>query len=129
MDLLSNQYLQEQGHDDLIEAFFESFWETRLDAVRERVSGSLEDAGVHEIVETLKEVLRDDGFMPEVHVGEDRVVVEECNCPFAEIVETTDLPCASEACFYEALFDRVERTRHIPEGDAACAYELPVLPS
>ena len=122
-------YLQEQGHDDLIEAFFESFWETRLDTVRDRVSGSLEDAGVHEIVETLKQVLRDDGFMPEVHVGEERVVVEECNCPFAEIVETTDLPCASEACFYEALFDRVERTRHIPEGDTACAYELPVLSS
>jgi predicted ArsR family transcriptional regulator len=39
------------------------------------------------------------------------------------------LPCTSEACFYEALFDRVERTGHIPDGDAACVYELPVLKS
>jgi predicted ArsR family transcriptional regulator len=37
------------------------------------------------------------------------------------------LPCASEACFYDALFERVERTSHIPDGDTACAYELPVL--
>jgi len=120
-------YLQEQGHDDLIEAFFDSFWEARLDEVKRRLPGSLEEAAVQQIVATLKDVLRDDGFMPDVHVEEDCVIVEECNCPFAEIVDATDLPCASEACFYEALFGRVERTRHIPEGDAACAYELPVL--
>jgi predicted ArsR family transcriptional regulator len=122
-------HLQEQGHEDLIEDFFDSFWEARLDKVKQRLSEPLETAGVHQIVETLEEVLREDGFMPDVHVEDDRVVVEECNCPFARIVEATDLPCASETCFYEALFGRVERTRHIPSGDTACAYELPVLQS
>lgn len=124
-DFLS--YLQEQGHEQLIEDFFETFWETRLDEVKRRLAEPLETAGVHQIVEVLEEVLREEGFMPEVQVEEDRVVVEECNCPFAKIVDATDLPCVSEGCFYEALFDRVERTRHIPDGDTACAYELPVL--
>jgi len=124
-DFLS--FIQEQGHEPLIEEFFESFWEARLDEVKRRLSVSLEAAGVHQIVETLEEVLREEGFMPEVHVEAERVVVEECNCPFAEIVDATDLPCASETCFYETLFERVERTRHIPSGDTACAYELPVL--
>jgi len=124
-DFLS--YLQERGHEHLIEDFFESFWEARLDDVRERLSEPLETASVRQIVEVLEEVLRENGFMPDVHVGEDRVVVEECNCPFAKIVDATDLPCVSETCFYEALFERVERTRHIPSGDTACAYELPVL--
>ena len=124
-DFLS--YLQERGHEHLIEDFFESFWEARLDDVRERLSEPLETASVRQIVEVLEEVLRENGFMPDVHVEEDRVVVEECNCPFAKIVDATDLPCVSETCFYEALFERVERTRHIPSGDTACAYELPVL--
>lgn len=124
-DFLS--YLQEQGHEHLIEDFFESFWETRLDEVKRRLAEPLETAGVHQIVEILEEVLREEGFMPEVQVEDDRVVVEECNCPFAKIVDATDLPCVSEGCFYEALFDRVERTRHIPDGDTACAYELPVV--
>jgi predicted ArsR family transcriptional regulator len=124
-DFLS--YLQKQGHEDLIEDFFESFWEARLDEVKRRLAEPLETAGVRQIVETLEEILREDGFMPDVHVAEDRVVVEECNCPFAKIVDATDLPCVSEVCFYEALFERVERTRHIPSGDTACAYELPVL--
>lgn len=120
-------YLQEQGREQLIEEFFESFWDRRLEEVEDRLSTSLQAAGVPTIVEALEEVLREKGFMPEVHVGEDRVTIQECNCPFAEIVDATDLPCTSEACFYEKLFARVERTRHMPEGDATCAYELPVL--
>jgi len=122
-------YLQEESHEDLIEDFFESFWEARLDEVKQRLSESLETASIHQIVDALEEVLRENGFMPDVHVQQDRVVVEECNCPFAKIVESTDLPCASETCFYDALFEHVERTQHIPSGDTACAYELPVLQS
>lgn len=122
-------YLQEEGHADLIEAFFESFWDARREAVRRRLSEPLESADTRQIVEALEAVLREDGFMPRVHMQEESVVVEECNCPFAQIVDATDLPCKSEDCFYESLFDHVERTRHMPDGDTACAYELPVLQS
>ncbi|MFO8098486.1 MAG: transcriptional regulator [Salinibacter sp.] len=123
------EYLQEQGDDHLIEAFFQSFWDDRLSEVEHRLTEPLESAHLRQIVKALEEVLEERGFMPEVVVEEDRVTVEACNCPFTEVVGTTQLPCAAEACFYEALFDRVERTHHIPDGDTACAYELPVVES
>ncbi len=120
-------YLEEQGEEQLIEDFFDAFWDARLEEVERRLSSSLDTADTREIVDVLEEVLREKGFMPEVHVDDEQVTVEACNCPFAAIVNATDLPCSSEACFYERLFERVERTRHMPDGDTACAYELPVL--
>jgi len=120
-------YLQEEGQAPLIEEFFTAFWDKRLNEVKHRLDGVLAEADVQEVVEILEEVLREAGFMPEVRVEEEQITVTECNCPFAQIVDTTDLPCASEACFYDALFDSVERTEHIAEGDTSCVYELPVL--
>jgi predicted ArsR family transcriptional regulator len=122
-------YLKDRGDDALIESFFRSFWDDRLDEVERRLEEPLETAGTRQIVEVLEDVLKENDFMPEISEDEERVVVSACNCPFAEIVGTTKLPCESEACFYDVLFDRVERTRHIPDGDAACVYELPVLAS
>ena len=120
-------YLKDQGQTHLIEDFFESFWDRRLEEVERRLSTSLDAADLREIVGALEEVLREGGFMPEVHHEDDRVTIEECNCPFSAIVDATELPCASEACFYETLFEQVERRRYMPDGDEACAYELPVL--
>lgn len=120
-------YLEEQDRGQLIEDFFESFWDARLDEVERRLSASLEATDTRQIVEALEEVLREKGFMPEVRVDEEQITVEACNCPFAAVVDATELPCSSEACFYETLFERVERTQHMPDGDAACIYELPVL--
>lgn len=120
-------YLEEQGQDQLIEDFFESFWDARLDEVEQRLPTSLDPADVHQIVGALQEVLREKGFMPEVHVDDEQIAVEACNCPFAALVNATELPCSSEACFYETLFERVERTCHMPDGDTTCVYELPLL--
>ncbi len=117
-------YLEAQGKEALIGDFFDSFWEARREAVERRLSTSVEAASTHQIVDALEEVLQEGGFMPEVRVQNDRVTIQECNCPFAEVVEATDRPCASEGCFYEALFDQVERTGHMPEGDAACVYRV-----
>jgi predicted ArsR family transcriptional regulator len=120
-------YLEERGQGQLIEDFFESFWDARLDEVERRLSTSLDAADAHQIVGALEEVLREKGFMPEVDVADEQITVEACNCPFASLVNATELPCSSEACFYETLFERVERTCHMPDGDTACVYELPLL--
>ena len=122
-------YLQEQGHDHLIEAFFTAFWDAHLKEVKHRLDGSLEEADVRDVVGILEGVLQEGGFMPEVRVGEEQITVTECNCPFAQIIDTTDLPCASEACFYDALFERVERTGHMADGDTSCVYELSIVES
>ncbi|MFB6230646.1 MAG: helix-turn-helix transcriptional regulator [Salinibacter sp.] len=120
-------YLEEQGQEQLIEDFFDAFWDARLEEVERRLPSSLDTADVQQVVDVLEEVLREKGFMPEVQVDDEQITVEACNCPFAAIVNATEVPCSSEACFYERLFERVERTRHMPDGDTACTYELPVL--
>lgn len=120
-------YLRERGCDELIEDFFDSFWSARLREVEQRITGSLEAASPQRILDVLKSVLAENGFMPEIETEGDQVTIRECNCPFAEIVGASDVPCASEACFYETLFDHVERTAHIPDGNSACVYELRVL--
>ncbi len=122
-------YLKEEDQDDLIADFFASFWETRLEAVRERVDGPVEGADRQQVIDALKTVLRKEGFMPTVSQEEERITIRECNCPFSRIVETTEAPCSFEGCFYETLFGEAERTSHIAGGDDACAYELPVLDS
>lgn len=120
-------YLADEGRDALIEDFFDSFWDDRLDDVRERVDGPIEDADRRQVLDALEAVLREEGFMPEVRLEEEQVTIRECNCPFARILEATELPCSVEKCFYETLFGQAERTSHIAGGDDACAYELPVL--
>lgn len=120
-------YLEEQDQEQLIEDFFDAFWDARLEEVERRLPTSLETADTREIVGVLEDVLREKGFMPEVQVSDEQITVEACNCPFASVVNATELPCSSEACFYETLFERVERTRHMPDGDTACIYELPVV--
>lgn len=120
-------YLQEQGQEQLIEDFFDSYWETRLQKVLTKVDGPVEKADPRQVVDALESVLREEGFMPEIQIDEERVTVRECNCPFASIVDSTNLPCSFEECFYEELFEAAERTGHMPSGDEACAYELPVL--
>jgi predicted ArsR family transcriptional regulator len=118
------QYLDNHGETALIEGFFADFWEARRAAVEQRLPTSLEAADTRQVVDAVEGVLRDDGFMPQVQVEKDRTTIQECNCPFADIVEVTARPCASEGCFYESLFEEVERTQHMPDGDAACAYTI-----
>lgn len=118
------QYLDDHGETELIEGFFADFWEARRDAVEQRLPTSLEAADTQQVVDAVRTVLQDDGFMPQVQVEKDRTTIQECNCPFADVVEVTTRPCASEGCFYESLFEEVERTQHIPDGDAVCAYTI-----
>jgi len=122
------EYLEARGEEDLVEAFFESFWDARRQEVERRLPTSLDAASPQQVVDALEAVLEDGGFMPEIHVEDDRITVRECNCPFEKIIGATELPCSLETCFYETLFEQAKRTGHIPDGDAACTYELPVLP-
>jgi predicted ArsR family transcriptional regulator len=74
----------------------------------------------------LKELLDEQGFMPEIERTDDRTVVRECNCPFPEAVKNTRLPCHLEAQFYETIFDTpLERVSYIPDGNPSCTYVVP----
>jgi len=121
------RYLTENGKGGLIEEFFTSFWDERLEKVKARLSTPVDEADQERLVDVVEAVLRDEGFMPHVEASDCGTTIRECNCPFAEVVKATDLPCVLEQEFFEALFGDAERTDHIPDGGVACAYELPVV--
>lgn len=111
-------YLQNRGDDELIAEFFEQYWNAREREVREAMKDG-------DPLEVLEELLREQGFMPEIEQGEDGLVIRECNCPFPEAVRRTRLPCKLEARFFERVLDkRTTRVSHIPDGSPACTYEL-----
>lgn len=119
------RYLQEEGFGEQVEAFFTAFWEARVEEVNHRCRQVEREGGTVRRVDVLEGLLREEGFMPDIREAEGRLVVRECNCPFAEAVKQTRLPCRLEEAFYEAIFEAdVERIDYMPEGDAACTYVI-----
>ncbi len=118
------QHLRAEGAEALIEDFFETYWDSRTAAVKSKLqdADSLDDQ-----LSVLRNILEAEGFMPNVHRAEGRITVRECNCPFPESVKQTDAPCRLEEKFYETLFEAaLERVSYIPDGSAACTYEIEV---
>lgn len=118
-------FLQQKGRDDLIQEFFEQFWAERLRDIEYQLDARpLGDQKGR--LEVLEQVLREQGFMPEIHHNENGLVIRECNCPFPEAVKHTRLPCQLEAKFFEQIFNRrIGRVTYIPDGSPACTYEFP----
>jgi predicted ArsR family transcriptional regulator len=118
-------FLSSSGRTDLVEGFFTAFWDTRYDEARKRLD-EIDAHGRSGKLQILEDLLREQGFMPEVRSGPDGIVIRECNCPFPEAIKVTRLPCRLEARFFERLFDTpASRVAYIPEGSPACTYEFP----
>lgn len=118
------RFLQDHGATDLVETFFESYWESRTQAVKRKLrSAGSNDLG--EQLRVLREILEEEGFMPVVDQGDETVTVRECNCPFPESVKQTRIPCRLEKQFFEDVFEsELERVDYIPDGNPACVYEV-----
>lgn len=120
------QFLKEEGAEDLVETFFERYWEARTEAVKQKLRSVAAD-DLEGQLEVLRGILEEEGFMPEVNEEEQTVTVRECNCPFPESVKRTRIPCRLEEEFYKTIFEtELERVSHIPEGHSACTYEIEV---
>lgn len=120
------QYLKENNNEQLVEEFFENFWENRLKEAHERIENS-SAKDLESQLEVLMKMLEEEGFMPEFKFDDQKqsLAVKECNCPFSEVIKETRLPCKLEAMFYEKLFGKgIERTTYIADGDYACSYEF-----
>ena len=114
-------YLLDRDEDALVRDFFERYWDDRLRDVQDRLR-HVPAGDADGFLAVLAEVLREQGFMPEVRRN-GGVTIRECNCPFPEAVKRTRLPCRLEAEFFERLFDAPpERVTYIPDGAAACTY-------
>lgn len=117
-------YLEAKGEKELIHHFFEQFWEERHREFEYRL-GTVAPDDLGERLSVLEEMLREQGFMPEIQLEDDHLTITECNCPFPEAVKHSRLPCRLEAAFFEKLFDRVlTRVSYIPDGSPACSYSM-----
>lgn len=118
-------FLQQEGMDTLIRKFFEQFWAERLHDIKYRLS-KVNQADRQAHYDVLEQLLREQGFMPEIRQDEEGLIIRECNCPFPETIKRTRLPCRLEAQFFEQIFDeRIGRVTYIPDGSPACTYEFP----
>lgn len=122
------KHLKSGDNEEILEDFFEIFWDERLDQARTMMDEASSDDPKKRVAE-LMNMLEEEGFMPEFDISEDTktLTVKECNCPFSEVVKETRLPCKLEAMFYKKLFsDQAERTTYIADGDFACEYNIPM---
>jgi len=121
------KYLKSNGNEQLIEDFFEDFWNQRLEEAGKRIEDASDDDPYSGLT-ALQQMLEDEGFMPEIDLDEtaEKLTVKECNCPFSEVVKETRLPCQLEEMFYKKLFNqKIERTTYIADGDFSCTYSIP----
>ena len=122
------KYLKSNGNEQLVEDFFEDFWNQRLDEAQERIKESSAD-NPESKVKVLMQMLDEEGFMPEFNMDQtsEKLTVKECNCPFSEVVKETRLPCKLEEMFYKKLFsENTERSSYIADGDYSCTYDIPM---
>ncbi|NGP75111.1 DeoR family transcriptional regulator [Balneolaceae bacterium YR4-1] len=121
-------YLKSKGNQQLVEDFFEDFWDQRLKEAQERIESAGADDPESKI-SVLMKMLNEEGFMPEFELDRESetMTVKECNCPFREVIKETRLPCKLEQLFYRKLFsEKTERTTYIAEGDHSCTYNIPL---
>lgn len=122
------KYLKSKGNEQLVEEFFEDFWNQRLEEAQERINESSAD-NPESKVKVLMQMLDEEGFMPEFKMDQnsEKLTVKECNCPFSEVIKETRLPCKLEEMFYKKLFsENTERSSYIADGDYSCTYDIPV---
>jgi len=122
------KYLKSKGNEQLVEDFFEDFWNQRLEEAEDRIEASGADDPESKIT-VLMEMLDEEGFMPEFDLDREseKLAVKECNCPFSEVIKETRLPCKLEQMFYQKLFsEKTERITYIADGDHSCTYDIPV---
>ena len=116
------EFLGETGNIDLVEAFFEKFWERRRAEFDLRCQAAGAES-LPEKLEVLEELLEEQGFMPDIDCDGDSATIRECNCPFPETVEATRIPCRLEAQFMRWIVgSETDRVEFIPDGAPACTY-------
>jgi predicted ArsR family transcriptional regulator len=115
-------YLTGEGHDDVLEEFFDD----RLERQREEARSRLEGLGGRERLEEIADLLTEEGFMAEVVETDDgQPGLCLCHCPLKEMVTVSRLPCrAEEAWIGELLGEELTRRSWMPEGDRTCTYTV-----
>lgn len=131
-ELLSSllKFLIDSGHEQIVDNFFEKYWQQRFDAIQKRLIKKGKD-DFETRLEALKDELEKEGFMPRSRVSRhgSQVTLQECHCPIEAAASITGKPCQLE----QRLISRVLNS---PVGGAAirkephgsCEFNLPIPP-
>lgn len=119
-------FISAEGYHRALDDFFRQYWDERSQMLSQRLEAADAESR-SERLQVVVDYLDDEGFMPELSIGDDgSVELRECNCPLAGAVESTRLPCRLEADLLKRLFGQnITRVEHIPDGDPACVYRFP----
>jgi predicted ArsR family transcriptional regulator len=97
-------YLQKSGNSDLVDHFFEEYWEKRYQAVVEKIKAR-KARDFSSRLEALMEVLEDEGFSPRSWLShaKSELRLTECHCPIAAAAQMTSFPCHLEKRLIERI--------------------------
>lgn len=129
-ELLSDlmNFLNREGHDEILDRFFESYWQKRLDLIMERIRKTGRD-DLETRLEVLKEVLEDEGFMPSARFEQKgrELLLRECHCPIEAAVKVSALPCRLEQRLIAKVLNAPVTSALIRgETRSSCEFRLPV---
>lgn len=117
-------FLKERGYDQLLEEFFVTFWQNRIEQVKDAETTQPSNTSKDQLDE-LEKMLVEKGFMATVSRNQEEIYIEQCNCPFRDVVSESQLPCQLEEKFLKKILNAdVERVSYIPDGDNVCAYRI-----
>lgn len=120
LDLLG-ELAQESGTERVNHLF-----ERRKESLYHKYAPAIENREWQEQVETLAQIQHDNGYMVELEqVNDAEFVLNEFNCPIAQIANQYHHACQCELNLFERLLN-AEVTRHecLADGDQKCAYVI-----
>ncbi len=116
---------------ELKEALPSSSVETLLSGVAESMAddyaSQLEGLPLEQRLSRLVELLNDEGFNADIERKGDNVILRELSCPYFHIGQSHPEVCMIDQAFIaRALSLPVERVRCLLDGDAHCAFTIPI---
>lgn len=121
-------FINRSGHEELLEKFFEDYWQKRLDSILAEIKKKGRDSFENRL-ELLKDVLARDGFMPSSRFESrgKELVLRECHCPLEAAVGVSRLPCKLEQRLISKVLNAPITSLEIrPDNNNLCEFRLPV---
>jgi len=131
-ELLSSllKFLIDSGHEQIVDDFFENYWQQRFDAIQERLLKKRKD-DFETRLEVLKDELEKEGFMPRSRVSRhgSQVSLQECHCPIEAAASITEKPCQLERRLISRVLNSPVGSATIrKEPHETCEFNLPIPP-
>lgn len=116
------EFLERQSGRAAVARFFEERFQGKADEILSRLG----DAPFDERVAAVVDYLRQEGFMPNVSMGDDGLRLAEHNCAMHAVARRYPEVCETELVFLTTVLGpRVQRDRHIVnDGCNACEYAI-----